>query len=121
MDMISVSQSIENKILELERLRSKLKTYAQEKAKSYAEYEKKLAITIIRLKNGEIVDIEGNTVENPPATISEKIARGYCWQEALNRDKAEAEYKALITTVQAIQAEMNGYQSIFRHLEERTT
>jgi len=49
----------------------------------------------------------------------EKIAKGICYQEKLNMELAEAQYKNAIVGMSAIQAELNGFQSIYRHLEQR--
>lgn len=118
MDIIQINQEIQNKIKLLEKGRALLEEQAITKSQTIAEYEKHLAVTIIQLKNGKEIEFEGETIVNPPATIIEKIARGICYQDKLEMDKAEAMYKATITKIQSIQAELNGYQSIFRHLEK---
>lgn len=117
LDIISVSNAIHDKIKELETERSYIGKLAREKAQSIAEYEKKMAITIIALKNGMEIEIDGNKIKSPPVTIVEKIAKGACYVEKIAADLAEAKYKAHIVKMDCLIAEMNGYQSIYRHLE----
>ena len=54
-----------------------------------------------------------------PATIIEKTAKGICWQARLDMEKADALYKSLISNIDSVQAELNGFQSINRHLSEK--
>lgn len=118
MDLVSISKKIVEKISTLELGRGLLKEKATEKAETISNYEKVMAVTIIKLKNGVEFELDGNTVKSPLATIMEKIAKGICYQEKLDMELAEASYKNAIVGMAAIQAELNGYQSIFKHLEQ---
>lgn len=113
-----IARKINEKIKLLEKGRGELEAAAIEKANKMAIYDKVIAITLIELKNGVAKELAGQTIQNPPATISEKIAKGLCWKERLEADRAEALYKVTVQKMQSIQAELNGYQSIFRHLDE---
>lgn len=119
MELIKVAKLIEDKIKLLEAGRKELKDRAQRKAETIAEYDKQIALTIIKLKNGIEVELEGEKVQNPLASITEKIARGVCFKEKLEMEKSEAFYKNAIVGLSCIQAEMNGLQSINRHLDEK--
>lgn len=119
MELINIAQQIENKIKLLEKGRGILQQLAEQKAAMAAEYDKQVAFTIIRLKNGEEMELSGQKIINPPASYTEKIARGICWQAKLGMDKAEAEYKIGIEKIRCVEAELNGYQSVFRHLDEK--
>lgn len=119
MSVTNIAKQIELRINALESKRKEIASCARGKAKTSSEYDKKLALTIIRLKNGVPITIEEETISNPPATIIEKIAKGVCWREKLDMDTAEGEYKAIISEIGAIQSELNGYQSIYRHLDEK--
>jgi len=119
MEIVKIANKIVEKIGTLEMGRDLLKDKATDKAETIATYEKALAVTIIRLKNGAEFEIDGHKVKNPLATIMEKIAKGICYQEKLDMELAEASYKNAIVGMAAIQAELNGYQSIFKHLEEK--
>ena len=119
MELYQVATKIEEKIKTLELGREVLKERAEEKARTISNYDKQMAITLIKLKNGVEFDLDGNKVKNPLATISEKIAKGICFQEKLDMELGEAAYKNAIVGMQAISSELNAYQSIFRHLEEK--
>ena len=87
-------------------------------AVALSEYDRQLAVTLIKLRNGKEATLDGETIQSPPATITEKIAKGVCWEAKLNADTKEGELKALQSTMNAIMAELNGLQSIYRHLDE---
>lgn len=120
MDIVNVAQKIEEKVKALELGREILKEYAHNKANAIGEYEKKIATTLIKLKNGVEFELEGDKIKNPPISIMEKIVKGICFQEKIDMELAEAQYKNAIVGMSAIQAEANAYQSIFRHLENST-
>jgi hypothetical protein len=118
MEPLKLATMIEGKIKELEKGRKSLQERATKKATSCAVYEKEIAKVLIQLKNGVEFDVYGLKVVNPPATIMEKIAKGICFEEKLAMELGEAEYKNAIVGMSAIEAELNGLQSINRHLEE---
>lgn len=118
MELMDIAKKIEKKINDLDAAVKELRNRAEDKANAQANYEKVLAITIIELKNGNPKEIDGNFIKDVPVTICEKIAKGLCWKEKLESDKAEAFYKNLITGIDVIQSQLNGYQSINRYLKE---
>jgi len=107
MEIIEIAKKIEEKIKLLEKGRQTLAIKAKEKAEAIAEYDKKMAKTIIQMKN-----------EGMPITLIERIAKGICWKEKLTKELAEAEYKNATVKMEAVMAELNGYQSINRYLEK---
>jgi hypothetical protein len=115
-DIVEIAKSIQGKIKELEKERGFIGKLAQEKAQTIAEYERKIAITIISLKNGMEIELGGQKVKSPPVTVIEKIAKGVCYEEKIAAELADAKYKAHIVKMDCLQAEMNGLQSINRHL-----
>lgn len=118
MDVITVAKRMNHRINALEKARENLQSLASLKAESIALYERVLAVTIIRIKNGMEVELDGRHITNPPVTIMERIARGICWEEKLAMEKAEAMYKAEIVSMSALAAELNGYQSINKYIGE---
>jgi len=118
-DVINISNEIEKKIKLLERMRVEIRERAESRAITMAEYDKQLAITIIRLKNNNIEEWEGEEMIKLPATIIEKTAKGICWKAKLEMEKADALYKSLISNINSVQAELNGFQSINRHLSDK--
>ncbi len=76
MELQKIADEIKFKVDELKKSRETLEKRGNEKATKAAEYDRDLAITIIRLKNGESLDIEAYKIEKPPVTLTEKIAKG---------------------------------------------
>ncbi len=118
MEIIEIAKKIEEKIKLLEKGRQTLAIKAKEKAEAIAEYDKKMAKTIVQLKNGVEFEVEGIPIKDPPVTLIERIAKGICWKEKLAKELAEAEYKNATVKMEAVMAELNGYQSINRYLEK---
>lgn len=118
MELIKLAEKMQALITDLSSLRTGLRVYAKTKAESISTYEKNVALTIIKLRNGIELELDGEKIVNPPTTITEKIARGICYMEKLKAEESEAMYKALIVNIETIKAQLNGYQSIIRYLEE---
>ena len=117
MDVVSVAGRIESKVRDLETARGTLDTFAKAKAIAAGRYAQKLAIVILELKNGKELKLHDEPVKDPPATIMEKIAKGICANEQIAMDLAEAQYKVAVEKCDCIRAELNGWQSINRHLD----
>lgn len=118
MELTAIAKKITQKIELLEKGRGELLVAAQEKATKIAQYDCQLAVTLIKLKNGHELTLQGQTVKNPPASTAEKIAKGICWQARLDMEQAAAEYQVLGGKMKSVEAELNGYQSINRYLSE---
>ena len=117
MEVLEVASRIETKIKLLEKGRGQLQELASRRAVKIAQYDCQLGITIIKLRNGVAMKAGGETVKDPPATTTEKIAKAICWQERLDMEQADAEYKLAVKKLDCVQAELNGYQSINRYLD----
>jgi hypothetical protein len=109
MDIIQVAKDIEGRIDTLTKGRAGLEQRAVDKANSISAYDKALKIEILKLKDGGKL----------PATLIEKVARGTCHKERLAMELADAMYKIQSIKLTVIQAELNGFQSIYRHLDTR--
>ncbi|MDD4689052.1 MAG: hypothetical protein PHE51_04820 [Eubacteriales bacterium] len=119
MDLIYISTEIQKRINDLSNGRKIIAQRSEEKAKYISEYEKKMAVVIMRLKNGEKFDIEGHTVGGElPANLIEKIARGVCWKEKMDMERADGFYRAAVSGMSSLESELNGLQSILRYLKE---
>lgn len=119
MDAITVAVEIEKRIKELEVAKKQLKERSNKKAEANANYDKVLALTLIKLRNNLITEFEGVEIKDTPATILEKVAKGICFQERLEQEKADAEYKSLITYISTVESQLNGWQSINKYLSEK--
>ena len=116
-DVLTNKERIEEKIFELEQERGKLEQAAQERALAISHYDRAIALVLLRMKNGLIQKFEGEEVGNVSVTNQEKIAKGICWRERLRLEEAESMYKSLVSNIDSIKAELNGLQSINRHLQ----
>lgn len=119
MDLMTIAEQIKDKIKLLEQMRNVIKQRGESKAVAISDYEKKLAVVIIQLKNGKIFEVDNEVIsgESLPANLLEKIAKGICWKEKLDMETADASYKSAITNIETVQAELNALQSLNRHLE----
>lgn len=116
-DIITTVQKIENKIKALELEREDLIEAGIEKSNAIAAYDRELAITILRLKNGDIAEFEGQSCSKLPATLIDKVAKGIIYQKMFDKEAAESVYKSKIVIMEAIRAELNAYQSVNKHIE----
>lgn len=107
MDILRVKDAIESIIVEIGNCRRDIEIKGNARAKAISNYDKQLKIAIVVLKD------EGRF----PATLIEKIAKGVCADHREQLELAEVGYKACISNLEALKAQLNGYQSIYRHLE----
>lgn len=106
-NVINVANAIEFKIKQLEELRRKIEGSATEKARAISEYDKAIAKQVFVLRE-----------KGHPSTIVKELAKGKCYQERYDMELADGLYKSLISNMNCLQAELNGWQSINRHLSE---
>lgn len=116
-DYGNTKEEILHKIKELRLARSVIFQSAKQKARAISEYARKVTNTEIKLKNGLIDKIDGVEVGKVVASSARKIAEGYCWKEMFEMESAVALYKSNLTNIEAIKAELNGLQSVNKHLE----
>jgi hypothetical protein len=116
-DVLTVTNKIEAQRKELREERGKLEAIVIKKAKAISDYAREVAIMEIKLKNGAITKWGDLTVGKVTASAARKIAEGICWKELLAKEEAEGLYKAAVENLMSIRAELNGLQSISRHLE----
>lgn len=118
MELIAVKDCIEKLISEIGKSRREIEDKGKARAKAIMEYDKALAISIATLRNDKNYLLYGKQYPQPPTTIIEKLAKGICAQQAYDKEIAESGYKACISNLEALKAQLNGYQSIYRHLDE---
>lgn len=120
MELIQITQQMQQEIVNLNKIRSVLRDRARLKATKTSNYDKVLAQTIIKLRNGVEMEIDGEKVLSPQTTIMEKIAKGICWKEKLEMEEAEALYKSALTQLDTVKTIINAYQSISKYQAEIT-
>jgi len=116
-DPIAVAQLIQDKILELDQERPRLFDTSQSKAQAISDYDRAMALVVLKLKNGTIKEFEGEPIINIAVTLIPLIAKGICWKECFTKEAEEGGYKAVISNIEAIKAGLNGLQSINKHLD----
>ena len=117
MEIIEINKEITKNILLLRQTVDSLRLRANDKAKAIGEYEKAIAVTMLKLRNGEVVNLDGEEVSYGSATGLEKIAKGVCYKESIARDIAESNYKNATIALQAIQTIINALQSKLKYVE----
>ena len=118
MDLITIRNKIEENLKLLRATSRELKIRSQDKANAKGEYEKQLAIAMLRLRQGEPEFIESISAEWQSVSGLERIAKGLCYKESIALDLAESAYKNAVIGIQTVQVEINALQSILRYLEE---
>lgn len=103
MELSQISKEIYDSGKRLENGSKQLFTLAKEMAESERDYRKALQIEIIKLRD-----------EKVQATLIPDVARGITSELKFKRDLAEARYKSARDSLEAIQSQMNGLQSILR-------
>lgn len=117
MEIIEVKTCIEKLISEIGKCRREIEDKGRDKAVAISDYDRKLAVTLAELRNSETYKLAGKEYPVPPVTIMEKIAKGICSVERYDLELADSAYKACVTNLNALLAQLNGYQSIYRNLE----
>lgn len=108
MEVLTVANRIEAIIKEIGVCRREIESKGNARAKSIAEYDLRLGDAIETLRT------EGKF----PVSLIEKLAKKLCHSYRESMEIAEIEYKATIANLDALKAQLNGYQSIMRYLDE---
>ncbi|MBU5486488.1 hypothetical protein KQI86_19490 [Clostridium sp. MSJ-11] len=107
MDYIEVGQAIYDTSKRIEKGVNAI----TEKAKEYAENEKKYRIALAK----EIMKLKAEGLQ---ATLIPDVARGNVADLKFKRDLSELEYKAYRDMIEGLKAELSGLQTIYRRLED---
>lgn len=107
MEIAVISKEIYESGKRLEKGSKELFNLAKEMADSEREYRRALQIEIVKLRT-----------EKVQATLIPDMARGLTSDLKFNRDLAEARYKSARDSLNAIQSQMNGLQSILKYQSE---
>lgn len=107
MEVLQVAELIEKIIAEIGQARRLIEDKGRARAKAISNYDMRLGIAVVELRDAG----------KYPATLIEKIAKKICCTDREALEIAESDYKAVISNLQALMAQLNGYQSIFRYLD----
>ena len=117
-DIQPIYEAIEKRIKWLEETTGKLDKAGTEKALAIGEYDKAIAIATAKLALGTVKEVLGVKVDGkPPATLIKKLAEGMCHEEQVAQVIATNTYKSVVAKIGVLEATLNGYQSLFRHLQ----
>jgi hypothetical protein len=108
METVRIADEILKKVKLLEKGRGELEEKAIHKANTIMNYDKQLALAIIRLKEEAGLAV----------SVCEKVAKGECSKFRYEMEVATELYKVVNTKLECIKAELNGLQSVNRHLSE---
>lgn len=112
-----IANTIEKLISEIGKTRREIEDKGKEKAIAISEYDKKIAVTLATLRNAETYELAGSTHKAPPVSLAEKIAKGICSEERYKMELATSAYAAVISNLEALKAQLNAFQSLYRHQE----
>jgi hypothetical protein len=112
-----VAENIKALIKAIGETRREIEDKGKARARAIKFYDMKLAIALSTLRQADKYELGGVKYAAPPVSICEKIAKGIVAQEREAMELAESGYKACISNLEALKAQLNGYQSIFRHME----
>ena len=113
-DMQSISQTITKIIDELGSRRKQIEQLGKDKATTEAKYKKHRAITMAELGHGAEFDIEKTTITSKTATGLKEKAEGICWEYIQDMMIAESAYKACLTNIECLKAQLNAFQSLYK-------
>ncbi len=117
MPVAQTAERIESKIRLLEQGSLKIDPAITAYVAAAAEYDKQIAITEIKLRNGKPLTLDGEAIKDPPVTIIKDIAKGYCWEYKLRSDDALEKLRAIYKKLGYVESQLNGWQSINKHLD----
>lgn len=108
MELQNIRTNIEKLISEIGKCRREIEGKGNARAKTIAMYDLRFGDAVETLKT------EGKY----PVTLIRDIAKKVCHIDREALEVAEMEYKATISNLEALKAQLNGYQSILRHWDE---
>ena len=117
MDGMKCAKIIEGIIAEIGTYRKAIEGKGIAKAKTMKAYDKALAIAIAELGHNPTYELDGKTYKQPLATLRNIIAKGLVADFLEEMEIAKSDYKAVISNLEALEVQQNGYQSINRWLD----
>jgi len=117
MDLLQVKDYIQQLIGEIGKCRREIENKGKARAQAISNYDKEMAIAMATLRNDKNFLLYGKQYPQPPVTLMEKLAKGICSQHRYDMEVAESGYRACISNLNALMAQLNAYQSLYKHLE----
>jgi hypothetical protein len=117
MNLLQINEEIIKKVKDIDAIRAEIRSRGEAKAESIKNYRKTLAVVLIRLKNGDTFELDGNKITKPPVTYLKDVAKGICYQEMFDMEVADSNYWSASTNLEACQAQLMALQSVNKHLD----
>ena len=112
--MQQIAQTITSIIDELGVRRKQIEQLGRDKATTEAKYKKHRAITIAELEHGATFTINETDITSKTATNLKQKAEGICWNYIQGMIIADSAYKACITNIDCLKAQLNAFQSLYK-------
>lgn len=118
-DIIGISNEIKRKIEEIKAKRLELPKLIEAKRQAMYKYFKNKSIAVIKLKNKNSVEIDGKELrKNYPVSMVFGLSELVIFENKIELEICTLQYNAAIASLRSLQAELNGYQTILRYLDE---
>lgn len=118
-DIIGISNEIKKKIEEIKRKRQELSKLIEAKRQAMHKYFRNKSAAVINLKNKETVLIDGKELrKNYPDSMIFGLAELVIFNDKVELEICTLQYNAAVASLRSLQAELNGYQTILRYLDE---
>ena len=116
-ESIETAAQIKAKIQHLEDQQKLLEQYADDWVEAKRNHDKQFGITIACLEAGEEFVVEGETIKGKVAATIKDKARAIIAEEYTEPlDLAKKKFENLEKTIDIYKAQLNGWQSINKHL-----
>ena len=113
MDLVEISKKIYDKVCESEAIRGLIKERIKRSAKATAEYDKAIALAMVRLSSGERMKIDDvETPEKITASTVKDYAKGVCFIECMEKETAEGLLKSALKNLDALGNELAALENI---------
>jgi hypothetical protein len=114
LELNKVAELIQKAIAELGTERKKLPELIEHRARTESEYDKQIALAMVKLEGGKPVFLDDVAVTSTTATNLEKKAKAVCSEYRYKMLLAEGKYKACVTNIECLKAQLNGFQSLYK-------
>ena len=109
-----IADTITKIIEELGTLRRKIEKLGEEKARTESEYDKQIALAMVKLEAGKPVFLDDVAITSTTATNLDKKAKAVCSEFRYKMLLAESKYKGCLTNIECLKSQLNAYQSLYR-------
>ena len=118
-DVIGLTRKVHEKIIAMERKREDLSALIETKKRYMYSYFKNKTVAVMKLKNKEPVELAGKPLrKNYSDSMIPMFADLIVSDDKVCLEISTLEYNAAVAGLRSLQAELNGYQTMLRYLDE---